>query len=117
MKKEWFKIRGKVIYSRRSTTNLKDAWEKTLLKWSLISEGHRDGSSGSTCGLCNLFLSQACVECPVSQITKQFSCEGTPYDLSRSFPLTESQRRLAALIELNFLKAVKKATIKRRRRK
>lgn len=80
MKTKWFDLykTGRMVSLRRAVT-LKEAWEKTLEKWSLIIGGHRVFDDIATCGLCDFSPESSCNSCPIYKVTGRTTCEETPF--------------------------------------
>jgi len=74
---KWFLIKpGHMTFSSRlKATTKKQAWQKTLAKWRLLSKGYTfaktdDLKAVTTCGLCDLYISgtltrSKCSNCPI----------------------------------------------------
>lgn len=56
-------------------TTLKQAWEKSLTKWSEENATLDFLLSANNCGLCDMFISQDdCGKCPVAKVTGASTC-------------------------------------------
>lgn len=116
---KWFKRDRErlntMICTRNKPKTLKQAWDKTLEKWRLLSRGFIISEDQiMSCGLCQLYFS-TCYRCPIYSITGEEACENTPFRFKNGTETTSPQK--AAIIELNFLIAVKKATQRKGGRK
>jgi len=109
----WFGTVDEIIFSIRKAKNIREAWKKTLNKWDLLANGHTVDDHSTSCGLCDLYLNGDCVGCPVKKVTKLVFCKDTPYrSYNRGTPMIGDSDTESARIQINFLKAVKKATEK-----
>jgi len=92
---KWFRIEGKIFYSKTSAKTLHDAFEKTICKWALIAEHDLfPDNATDSCGLCDYSFERmgtycSCIECPVLKYTYRIMCKGTP----ANFPVEEISQR------------------------
>ena len=76
-------ITGYMQYRGPEPTSLQEAFEISLVKWRLLGyhgawEGCTDGAD-LTCGLCMMFFSDSCKNCPIYNKTFTTGCGLTPY--------------------------------------
>ena len=80
MRTIWFFItRTGILQSKKTATTLKDAWKKSIKKWTILSNPPKELryiNHIHTCGLCNLYLDQDCIECPIRKKTGNKYCHG-----------------------------------------
>ena len=106
---DWFNLCGldlKTFVSKRKAVNLEEGVQKTLAKWVLLSINYKDLSSDAiSCGLCNIFIDNQCIGCPIEEDGHQ-GCLGTPYDKFHLAILGHDKRAEVrfALRELEYLK-------------
>lgn len=75
--KYFVEVENGFICNNRTPKNLKEAFEKSIEKWELIAGGGISFSSCTdSCGLCNLYRSEDCVNCPIFKETKRAGCQG-----------------------------------------
>ena len=55
-----------------------EALKKSIKKWKKVRDGAEE-HGGDDCALCELYLGQNCMGCPVSGKTGKMGCEGTPF--------------------------------------
>ena len=95
------------------------ALRKSVKHWERLASGTHEpgeGPYGESCALCKLYLGDGreCDGCPVKSITGKPLCQGTPWRSAAirwesSDSDAHERFRFAAIVELNFLKAVLKA--------
>lgn len=56
-----------------------EALEGSIEKWRKIVAGEDKDDGPDNCPLCHLFIDKDCWGCPVSQISEQPRCSGTPH--------------------------------------
>lgn len=105
---KWFNINEgmKKFESKRRADTIKEAWSKTIEKWSLIVNGYTNTNDLSSCGLCNLFFHYGCITCPVYETTLKTTCKLTPYTKW----VDNDRKKEDAEHELMFLLTVKEFT-------
>ncbi len=111
---KWFKYdrTARKWRSVRMARSLKQAWEKTLLKWKMLAKGEKVEGGTQSCGLCDLFHGRLCVGCPVCLHTGRPSCRGTPFIewhcVTTGASVKDPEAGAWAQRELEFLREVKK---------
>jgi hypothetical protein len=58
----------------------KQALEASIAHWARIVTGHEECRHAANCALCQKYLDNDCVGCPVMERTGKHGCEGTPYE-------------------------------------
>jgi hypothetical protein len=87
-KNKWFEDDGhdrNVFISIKVAETVRQAFEKSILKWELIVKGWDTYNSIETCGLCDLYFEhgndeESCVGCPIFERTGEKYCGGSPYN-------------------------------------
>jgi hypothetical protein len=78
---KWFAIYDtKRFVAILKASNIDEAWNKTLTKWRFVKLGYKAIGESDTCGLCNLYHKDACVDCPIYKYTGYMHCISTPID-------------------------------------
>ena len=89
------------------------ALKGSIEKWEDIvaGTGHDDGAEN--CPLCQLFIRNECVGCPVFEKTRMRECQGTPYQrwvrylgFAPTWTAGTLRQKAAAKAELKFLKSL-----------
>ena len=77
----------------------------SIRKWVKIRNGTGKDEGPDNCPLCKLFYAKKCKGCPVSAVTGQIECLGSPYEVWSDFPLNEniSSSRCIAIAEAEIL--------------
>ena len=64
-----------------------DVLRESIRKWKWLVKYLKENpdkpiprSGNTTCALCEIFVGDACIDCPVYRRTKMESCKRTPYD-------------------------------------
>lgn len=87
------------------------ALKGSIKKWERIVAGTGEDKGPDNCPLCKLFFHIGCMGCPVMDRSKQFHCNGTPYeawsnlDYVDLYPL-EGPGNVIAKDEVRFLKSL-----------
>lgn len=109
MKNKWFDInkKEKTFSSKKRAKNLKEAFDKSLHKWSLIEDRLKYDSVIETCGFCNLYINNCYYgynneECPLSE--QQF---GKKHDGDSCVPFGYNNPDLQILYMLFVREAIK----------
>jgi len=87
------------------------ALRKSIAKWEKNTRIRKIGNAKTDardCPLCELYLDDACDECPVSEKTKHIGCYGTPYIVALDAYMFDELPafRKAAKAEVVFLKSL-----------
>lgn len=98
---KWFKIAGTVFSPVAVARNRKQAIEKSLSKWVLLSLGLNTGHDDiETCGLCEMYFNHGdCRYCPISKHTGHHQCNKTPFREWEGCPIIANAKK-----ELRFLR-------------
>lgn len=101
-------------------TTQRTALERSITHWEQNVRAETPdhvSHDANNCALCQMYRSNDCTDCPVSNKTKQMSCRGTPYaDACRAYTkwqyhpsdkLAEAKYRIAAQAEVDFLKSLR----------
>ena len=101
MKKElkYFKEKNGIYIPYKDATSVKGAFEKSIEKWELRSEGENVLAEIESCGLCDLFRDAGCFKCPIALKTRRKYCNDTPFILWQ-----KEQKIEYAKMEVEFLK-------------
>lgn len=65
-----------MIYYQEVADTLKDL----IKKWELIVGGRKSDKGIQSIPLCQIFLRDNCIHCPIFQKTSREACKNTPYD-------------------------------------
>lgn len=96
-------------FTGKEPVTVKQGFAISLRKWRIMLEHSKRGESmeaggTKTCGLCMLFVKDACAECPVKMASGQRYCNGTPNE-DYANTIDGSPEEVAAIkAEIKFLK-------------
>ena len=102
----------------------KEALEASIKKWQDIADGTGVDEGSINCPLCHIYNYKNCKGCPISERTKNRSCNKTPYNewakhISHAHPLYQGSNRVIcetckniALEEVKFLESLKEKEFK-----
>jgi hypothetical protein len=81
----WFEVseeRNKIFWPIEDVLpqNIKEAFDKTFTKWLLMSQGYKASNDIDSCGLCDVYYSDRCDDCPIWLDTGRKYCAETPYE-------------------------------------
>lgn len=115
---EFFKkseIAIRVYESNKRATTLEEAWRKTFEKWDLIINSYEVITNHPTqvvrtCGLCDVFFSFGCSNCPIGKVGFSY-CRNKEYMEWEAGKEYQDDIIGLAIAELEFLKKVFNGTI------
>ena len=97
--KQYFKIINNTIFSVLEPGSKSEAWDKTLEKWRLLSEGnYKVDSHTASCGLCDYYA--RCSACPIEIITDHHCCLLIAHIDYYNDPSKENAKRMHKCLKL-----------------
>jgi len=93
-----------------------EALKGSIEKWEKIINNQAEDCGPINCPLCQCFLDDECIKCPVLFVTGTDGCRGTPYEQwynhhekngnGGKFIIFDAESRRLAKAELDFLKSL-----------